>query len=211
MTTQEIVEKNRALVNQYYPGLSNSNTWEWNHKIAFLSWLESKGLVGQKSTTPTSPVSEDTIGILTHPLVGLPGQNFYPFTFEAVDLRNGSNGAMQWLSFGLVSQNFIIPTVADVSLIPSQPNPGKTVPWIEYNENGFQRLKNMVAHDYGRRPQGPDYDVSVWSGRYFHNCYMGPDGIPLGEQKALERVKPELCASLGIPLADPDGTIYYGN
>lgn len=79
------------------------------------------------------------------------------------------------------------------------------VPYVSYDENGFQRLKRMLAHDYGRRPQNADFDVSVWAGRYFHNCYMGPSGIPLGEQGALERVKPELCNALGIPMDN-----YYG-
>lgn len=86
----------------------------------------------------------------------------------------------------------------------SEPVPN-TVPWVAYNEQGFQRLKNMLAHDYGRRPQGADFDVSVWAGRYFHNCYMGPEGIPLGEDGALHRIKPELCAALGIPMDN-----YYG-
>lgn len=76
--------------------------------------------------------------------------------------------------------------------------PVTTVPYVPYDENGFQRLKNMLAHDYARRPQAADFDVSVWAGRYFHNCYMGPNGVPLGEQGALERIKPELCDSLGI-------------
>lgn len=81
----------------------------------------------------------------------------------------------------------------------------RQVPWVAYDENGFQRLKNMLAHDYGRRPQGADFDVSVWAGRYFHNCYMGPEGIPLGEDAALKKIKPELCAALKIPMDD-----YYG-
>lgn len=74
-----------------------------------------------------------------------------------------------------------------------------TVPWTVYNEQGFERLKKMLMHDYGRRPQGPDFDVSVWAGRYFHNQYMGPNKIPLGENEALRRVKGELCIALGIP------------
>jgi len=91
-----------------------------------------------------------------------------------------------------------------------KPNSGggnsvSTVPWVTYNEQGFQRLKNMLKHDYERRPQGPDYDVSVWAGRFFHNCYMGPEGKPLGEQGALERVKRELCESLKIPMDN-----YFG-
>lgn len=80
-----------------------------------------------------------------------------------------------------------------------EPVPSNMVPWVPYNEQGFQRLKNMLAHDYARRPQDADFDVSVWAGRYFHNAYMGPERIPLGEQGALERVKPELCDALGIP------------
>lgn len=80
-----------------------------------------------------------------------------------------------------------------------------SVPWVAYNENSFERLKRMLEHDYSRRPQGADFDVSVWSSRYFHNCYMGPNGIPLGEDAALKKVKPELCAALGIPMDD-----YYG-
>lgn len=75
----------------------------------------------------------------------------------------------------------------------------KVVPWVGYNENGFNRLKKMLIHDYARRPQGPDFDVSVWAARCFHNQYMGPEGIPLGELGALQRVKKELCESLGIP------------
>lgn len=86
-----------------------------------------------------------------------------------------------------------------------EPVPGNTVPWVGYNEQGFERLKRMLKHDYERRPQGPDYDVSVWAGRFFHNHYMGPERIPLSEQASLERVKIELCSSLGIPLDD-----YYG-
>ena len=80
-----------------------------------------------------------------------------------------------------------------------------TVPYVAYNESSFQRLKKMLAHDYARRPQNADFDVSVWAARMFHNQYMGPEGKPLGEQKALERIKPELCAALGIPNDE-----YYG-
>jgi len=80
----------------------------------------------------------------------------------------------------------------------NQPNPVKTVPWKPYNEQGFERLKKMLKHDYERRPQGPDYDVSVWAGRFFHNNNMGPDGTPLSEDAALSRVKGELCTALGI-------------
>ncbi len=92
-----------------------------------------------------------------------------------------------------------------------------TVPWVPYDENSFQRLKRLLSHDYARRPQGADFDVSVWSGRYFHNATMGPDRVPLGEQKALEKIKPELCGALGISVQcdglkcnHPAGTVYLG-
>lgn len=91
------------------------------------------------------------------------------------------------------------------------------VPYVSYNESGNQRVKRVLEHDYARRPQGADFDVSVWAGRYFHNCYMGPEGKPLGEQGALERIKPELCAALGITVtcdgvkcSHPVGTVYLG-
>lgn len=108
-------------------------------------------------------------------------------------------------------------TAADWTAEPVS-NPGvKMVPYVPYNENGFQRLKNMLAHDYARRPQGADFDVSIWSARFFHNHYMGPEGTPLSEQVALERVKAELCPALHIPLScdgtnclHTPGTVYYG-
>ena len=84
-------------------------------------------------------------------------------------------------------------------------DPVNMVPWVSYNEQSFERLKRMLKHDYSRRPQGADFDVSVWAARMFHNQYMGPEGKPLGEQAALERIKVELCSALSIPLDD-----YYG-
>lgn len=220
MECRAIVEKNVKLVEQYYPDLRMGNRWEWNHKVAYLSWLDTKQ-VGQKSTGPTSPVSEDTIGILSAPIDKPLGTHIYPQVFEAVDLVSGTTNQLQWLSFGMVTQNFVVPTIADISAIGNNPNPlppvGDMVPWVGYDENGFQRLKNILVHDYGRRPQGADFDVSIWAGRYFHNCYMGPEKKPLGEQKALERVKPELCGALGISVtcdgincSHAPGTIYLG-
>ncbi len=87
----------------------------------------------------------------------------------------------------------------------TNPNPNM-VPWVGYNEQGFQRLKNTLAHDYARRPQGADFDVSVWAARVFHSQYFGPNGIPLGEEAALHKHKPEWCHELGISVDD-----YYGN
>lgn len=83
-----------------------------------------------------------------------------------------------------------------------QPN---LVPWVSYDENGFQALKKTLAYDYARRPQGADFDVSVWAARVFHSAYMGPDKTPLGLDAALRKHKPEWCAALGVPVDD-----YYG-
>lgn len=116
----------------------------------------------------------------------------------------GPNNQPPGLNFGID-----IPRYTDADWLAEPNGEGgendHLVPWAAYNEQGFQRLKNMLSHDYSRRPQGADFDVSVWAGRYFHNCYMGPEGIPLGEDAALKRVKPELCAELHIPMDN-----YYG-
>lgn len=81
-----------------------------------------------------------------------------------------------------------------------------TVPWVGYNEEKFQFLKRQLAYDYARRPQGADFDVCVWAARTFHNSYMGPEGVPLGETAGMERAQKEWCAALGVPVkAVPPG------
>jgi hypothetical protein len=213
MTTKQIIEKNVALVEQFYPGLRFSNRWEWNHKVAYLSGIDTNGLVGQKSTTPSHPTSEDTIGILTTPLSGPPGKNFYPTKFEAIDLVNGSNGNIQWLSFGLVTQNFIIPTIADVSAINTNPipvPPEKTVPYEPYwGDPESDYLGRLLVFDYGQRPQLIDAESMRWTSRVFHSAYMGPDGIPLGLDAAIIKHRPEWCNALGVPVV-PFSRINYG-
>ncbi len=200
-----LVEKNVALVEKYYPGLRFSDRHEWTHKVAYLCYKECRQ-VGQKSTSADSPVSEDTIGITEFPINGTPGADYYPMTFEAVDLVQGTTGKLQWLSFGYVSQNFIIPTVADVSAIPDNPPnpnpqpPANTVPWVPYDENGFQELKRTLAYDYARRPQGADFDVTVWAARVFHSSTMGPEKVPLGKEAAMNKHRPEWCGALGVPV-----------
>lgn len=81
----------------------------------------------------------------------------------------------------------------------SQPTPNM-VPWILYDETSFQELKRTLAFDYARRPQGPDYDVSVWAARTFHNAYMGPDKTPLGISAGVARARNEWCVILGVPV-----------
>ena len=200
-----LVEYNADLVDRYYPNLRMSNRWEWNHKVAYLCWLDTK-MVGQKSTNPTSPISEDTIGILAAPLTnGVPGQNLYPQHFEAVDLVQGSTGNRQWLSFGTVNQNFLVPTIADISKIPDSPPgpnpepPDNSVPWVAYDESLFNlRLQQQLAYDYGRRPQNADFQVTTWAARVFHSTYMGPEKKPLGFDEALKKHRPEWCGALGV-------------
>lgn len=74
------------------------------------------------------------------------------------------------------------------------------IPWIPYDENGFERLKKVLKQDYARRPQGADFDVSVWAARVFHSTYMGPEGVPLGMDGAMKRHRPEWCGALGVPV-----------
>lgn len=84
--------------------------------------------------------------------------------------------------------------------------PSNMVPWVPYDEQKFQFLKRQLAYDYARRPQGPDFDVSVWSARTLHNTYFGPEGTPLGEVAGLERAQKEWSAALGVPVKKvPDG------
>lgn len=81
----------------------------------------------------------------------------------------------------------------------SQPHPSNMVPWVPYDENGFQSLKKELAYDYARRPQGADFDVSVWAARTFHNAFMGPEKTPLGMTAGIDRAKREWSAALGVP------------
>lgn len=82
------------------------------------------------------------------------------------------------------------------------PVPGNTVPWVGYNEQGFEALKRQLSYDYSRRPQGADFDVTVWAARVFHSTYMGPDRIPLGFDAAMKKHRPEWCSALGVPVDD---------
>jgi len=77
---------------------------------------------------------------------------------------------------------------------------GDSVPWMPYDENSFQALKNVLAYDYGRRPQAADFDVTVWSARVFHSAYMGPEKKPLGLNQATLKHRPEWCEALGVPV-----------
>jgi hypothetical protein len=76
------------------------------------------------------------------------------------------------------------------------------VPWVGYDENGFNELKRQLAYDYARRPQGADFDVSVWAARVFHSAYMGPEKTPLGLVAAVDRHQVEWCAALGVSVKD---------
>lgn len=139
-------------------------------------------------------------------------------TYQSVDLIGAAEGPDENAS-GTWTVQQVYYEAKDAYLIGDEPpiEPGNTVPYVPYNESGNERVKRVLEHDYARRPQGADFDVSVWAGRYFHNCYMGPEGTPLGEQGAIERIKPELCAALGIPIQcdgikcnHPIGTVYLG-
>lgn len=72
------------------------------------------------------------------------------------------------------------------------------VPWVGYDEGSFQELKRQLAYDYARRPQGADWDVTVWAARVLHSATMGPERVPLGQVAALAKHRPEWCGALGV-------------
>ncbi len=81
--------------------------------------------------------------------------------------------------------------------------PANTVPWVPYDEAGFNdRVRQQLHYDYNRRPQGADFYVGVWSARVFHSAYMGPDRTPLGMDAAIRKHRPEWCAVMGIAVDD---------
>lgn len=90
-------------------------------------------------------------------------------------------------------------------------SPSNMVPWVAYDENGFQELKRELAYDYARRPQGADFDVSVWAARTFHNAFMGPDKTPLGMSAGISRARNEWCASLGVAVVPVPPTWHIGD
>lgn len=200
-----IVEDAIQKVEIGYPNLRFTNRGEWTNKIVTISNAKT-GQVGRKSTSPTSPTSEDTIGILSAPLSGVPGSNRYPQVFEAVDLVNGSNGNIQWLSFGMVTQNYIFVIPSDVSAITNPPLTSDSVLYTAYQgDTSNAELKRTLAYDYARRPQGADFDISVWAFRVQHSALMGPippsqGGKPLGLINAVTKHRPEWCGALGVPV-----------
>lgn len=196
MSMRDVVERHIASVEKFYPGLRFSDRSEWTKKVAYLSYLETKK-VGLKHNN-NNIISEDTIGIASSNIVLPPGTHVR-MLFQAIDLVRGSDGVIQWLDFGIVDQTFVVPLPVDISLIVDEPEPN-VVPWVGYDEGGNKELKRQLAFDYGRRPQGADWDVSIWAARVFHSAYMGPAKLPLGMAKALMKHRLEWCAALGVPV-----------
>ncbi len=121
-----------------------------------------------------------------------------PTLYRHVDVIAGAEAPGASAGFGID-----IPRYTDSDWYPvatSTPPSTGMVPWVPYDENGFQELKRQLAYDYARRPQGPDYDVSVWAARTFHNSYMGPNKVPMGFTAGLEKARAEWCAALGVPV-----------
>jgi hypothetical protein len=126
---------------------------------------------------------------------------------HAVDCIARAEQPHPWVSEGGTNQdpgpNFSEDTTAyktDTDWLekPGEPPMDDVVPWVAYDENGFQNLKLQLDYDYGRRPQGADFDVSVWAARTFHSCYMGPEKEPLGMNNALVKHRAEWCQGLKI-------------
>jgi len=175
---RHIVEYNIELVELGYPNLRKTNRREWNHKVAYLSYLKTKQ-VGQKSRDNNAQVSEDTIGIVSAPINQPPGSKFYPQVFEAVDLVNGTSGELQWLSYGMVTQCFIIPTVADVSQIPDEvpvpippSQPCKFPSYSELGDDAFWRdnVGKPLEADYKEFNQVMNDGSIVWSSQTMYDA-----------------------------------------
>jgi len=72
-------------------------------------------------------------------------------------------------------------------------------------DSSNSELKRILSFDYSRRPQGADWDVSVWAFRVQHSALMGPvspssGGRPLGLVAAIEKHRIEWCQALGVPV-----------
>ncbi len=98
-------------------------------------------------------------------------------------------------------------TDADWTAKPQgEPVPTNTVPYTPYQGDAINsELKRTLAYDYARRPQGVDWDVSVWAFRIQHSALMGPippsaGGHPLGMGGAIEKHRPEWCSALSVPV-----------
>lgn len=123
--------------------------------------------------------------------------------YQAVDIIASAESANANYNWGVDTPRY---TAADIWV--GTPGGGEkpdkpavdSVPWLPYDENSFQQLKQVLAYDYGRRPQAADFDVTVWSARVFHSAYMGPDKKPLGLDAAIKKHRPEWCEALGIPV-----------
>ncbi len=114
--------------------------------------------------------------------------------YQAIDIIGGAEGENPKINWGVD-----IPRYTD-SDIWHEPTSNNMVPWVAYDEQGFGLLKTQLDWDYSRRPQGPDYDVSVWAARVFHSQYMGPAAKPLGFVESMKKHRPEWCAALQVPV-----------
>jgi len=88
--------------------------------------------------------------------------------------------------------------------VTTQPIPVDAVPWQGYfGDASNAEFKRVLAYDYARRPQGPDYDVSVWAFRVVYTALMGllspsQGGSPLGLGDAVTHHRSEWCNALGV-------------
>lgn len=99
-----------------------------------------------------------------------------------------------------------------------EPTPSPNmVPWVSYfGDTSNAEFKRVLAYDYARRPQGADWDVSVWAFRVVYTALMGltspqEGGHPLGLDGAREHHRPEWCAALGVPVVPVPPTWNIGD
>jgi hypothetical protein len=196
--TQQEIQAVMSDIDSRFPGLRLSNRFEWTHKVAYKCYLVDKA-VGQKRADPGRPISDDTIGwIRSGSVIGSPGQEI-SMIFDAVDLLDGSTGAMHFNNVGPVNQVFVIPTVTDVvgNGSGTNPNPPNTVPYRPYDgDSAWLEVGRVLVFDYSRRPQLLDDQSVVWTARTIHDCYMEK----LSLQQSIDKHRIEWCAALGVPV-----------
>ena len=193
--TKAQIQAQIALIEARYPGLRMSNRYEWTHKVAHACYLQD-ATVGQKRADAGRPISDDTIGWAASPVIGVPGQQV-AVTFNAVDLLDGSTGAIHWdENPGITNQLFVIPLTTDIGTSPVpapppvvvQPYPGDAV----WDAVGVQ-----LFADYARAGQPPNPQMGRWFGRTIWDATEG-DGTVLTVPESITKHRAEWCAVLGI-------------
>lgn len=83
-----------------------------------------------------------------------------------------------------------------------------TIPWQPYwGDPASDKITRALFYDFFRRPESYNPGMGRWLNRCLHSAFLGPKGIPLGVDGALDKHRPEWCEALGgldpnIPVPD---------